>query len=60
MKSSTMLSCSKHPDEKLKYWCKNDICRTLTCRDCLLFEHKDHEYALIDTIANEAKATVSK
>ncbi len=59
MDSSAPLSCSKHPDEKLKYWCKNGSCQTITCRDCLLFEHKDHEYASIDVIANDLKATVS-
>jgi hypothetical protein len=33
-------------DEKLKYWCHR--CHLLICRDCVLFEHKDHPYVLIN------------
>ncbi|CAF1663191.1 unnamed protein product, partial [Adineta ricciae] len=36
MGSSMIFSCDKHPDEKLKYWCKSADCETVTCRDCLL------------------------
>ncbi len=50
-------SCQTHTDEKLKYWCHG--CDTLVCRDCLLFEHKEHNYALMDHVARELKSKVS-
>ena len=56
--SSMILACDKHPDEKLKYWCKSVTCETVTCRDCLLFEHKDHEYVPMDAVVHDVKATV--
>ena len=37
------LLCLVHPDEKLKYWCSHH--QSADCRDCLLFEGKDHKYA---------------
>ena len=49
--------CSVHPDEKLKYWCSNH--EIAICRDCLLFEHKDETYALIDKVAKDVSAKVS-
>ena len=49
MKPPDSVLCSIHPDEKLKYWCSDH--QIAVCRDCLLFEHKDHKYALIDQVA---------
>jgi ribosome-binding protein aMBF1 (putative translation factor) len=42
-----------HSDEKLKYWCKQ--CEVLVCRDCLLFQHKDHTFSSLKEAASEAK-----
>ena len=50
-------SCLTHTDEKLKYWCH--ACDILVCRDCLLFEHKEHHYALMDQVARKLKSEVS-
>lgn len=38
--------CSQHGDEKLKFYCRK--CEVLACRDCILVDHKDHNY--IETI----------
>jgi hypothetical protein len=54
---SEMVPCEIHIDEKLKYWCRG--CNILICRDCLLFEHKDHKYALIIDVAKELETKVS-
>lgn len=40
------LMCSQHPGEQLKLFC--DTCDHMTCRDCQLLEHKDHQYYFID------------
>ena len=45
--------CMDHLDEKFKYWCKQ--CEVLVCRDCLLFQHKDHTFLPLKEAASEAK-----
>jgi len=59
------LTCSKHNDELLRYYCK--ICDQATCKECISFQHQKHdnEY-LIDasnkfidhlyTVLNEGKS----
>ena len=40
--------CSKHRDEKLKYWCS---CEILICRDCQLSkQHRDHTPVPFDEV----------
>ena len=60
MEKTVIVSCEKHPDEKLKYWCKGETCQTLICRDCLLFEHKNHEYTVMEDVINQLTAKVRK
>jgi len=48
--------CSKHDGEVLKYWCLTD--KQLVCRDCLLFEHKNHEYLDLIKAANDSKSSL--
>ena len=57
-KPSLISLCPSHPDEKLKYCCRkcNDI---PVCHDCILFKHKDHDYALIDDVAKEIQTKVN-
>ncbi|XP_028410543.1 E3 ubiquitin-protein ligase TRIM33-like [Dendronephthya gigantea] len=43
------LYCQKHPSEKLKLFCIK--CERLTCRDCQLLEHKDHQYQFVNEAA---------
>ena len=38
--------CSLHGDEKLKFFCVP--CSELVCPECLLFEHKDHQFSLVE------------
>ncbi|XP_042646248.1 transcription intermediary factor 1-beta isoform X2 [Tyto alba] len=38
--------CSVHKDEPLVLFC--DTCDTLTCRDCQLNMHKDHQYQFLE------------
>lgn len=38
------LFCPVHPQEPLKLFC--ETCDTLTCRSCLLSEHKEHRYLI--------------
>ncbi|UJR22396.1 hypothetical protein I4U23_025457 [Adineta vaga] len=49
--------CSLHRDEKVKYWCT--ICSQLLCTDCILLEHKDHQYNLIPKMAKEFEIKIT-
>uniref|UniRef100_A0A8C9MPP1 Tripartite motif containing 66 n=1 Tax=Serinus canaria TaxID=9135 RepID=A0A8C9MPP1_SERCA len=40
------LLCPLHPPEALKVFC--ETCDTLTCRSCLLSEHKEHRFRHLD------------
>ena len=39
--SQISVYCSQHRDEKLKFYCKE--CEVLSCRDCIVFSHKNHK-----------------
>ncbi|XP_078510941.1 transcription intermediary factor 1-beta [Lissotriton helveticus] len=46
--------CSVHKQEPLMLFC--DTCDTLTCRDCQLQSHKDHQYQFLDdAVRNQRK-----
>ncbi|XP_021238320.1 transcription intermediary factor 1-beta isoform X2 [Numida meleagris] len=46
--------CSVHKQEPLVIFC--DTCDTLTCRDCQLNVHKDHQYQFLeDAVKNQRK-----
>ncbi|XP_074994935.1 transcription intermediary factor 1-beta isoform X8 [Calonectris borealis] len=46
--------CSVHKHEPLVLFC--DTCDTLTCRDCQLNTHKDHQYQFLeDAVRNQRK-----
>ncbi|UJR09041.1 hypothetical protein I4U23_013290 [Adineta vaga] len=56
-KPSELFACEKHTDEKLKYWCQK--CAQFVCSDCLLNEHKDHSYVVIQKIAKELQTKIN-
>ena len=45
--------CSKHPDEILKLFCIT--CDVVICRDCILMDHKDHEYNFVQNVVDTEK-----
>lgn len=44
-------------DKKVRYWCTTD--RHLICRDCVLFQHKDHACEDLPTASQKAKSAFS-
>lgn len=52
------LYCQKHPSEKLKLFCIK--CERLTCRDCQLLEHKDHQYQFVNEAAGRYREFFKK
>lgn len=49
--------CSEHPDEEIKFYCIP--CHTLTCIQCLILGHKEHEFKALD-ILKEDKVKAAK
>ena len=45
--------CQKHPEELLKLYCQD--CEVLVCRDCVLVQHKSHNYSFVDDVIEEEK-----
>jgi hypothetical protein len=56
-KNPAILFCKLYSGEQLKYWCQE--CHTSVCSDCLLNEHKDHSYNLINKTAKELETKVN-
>jgi hypothetical protein len=42
------LFCPKHEQEPLKLFCES--CHALICRDCTIFEHRDHVFKTVEDI----------
>ena len=52
------LKCSKHKDEPLKLYCHT--CYKLVCRDCIVIDHKGHEYAFVIDVAPKCKSAIKQ
>ncbi|XP_020905188.1 tripartite motif-containing protein 45-like [Exaiptasia diaphana] len=48
--------CEKHKGEAKKLFCKT--CEGLICRDCIIIDHKEHDYSFVDDIVEECKETI--
>ena len=52
--TTTFPHCHKHAEEQLKLYCQD--CEVLVCRDCVLVQHKYHDYSfVVDLIEDEKK-----
>ena len=45
LQSGQVQYCSTHKDETLKLFC--ETCMALVCRDCILVEHREHQYTFV-------------
>ena len=45
LQSGQVQYCSTHKDEALKLFC--ETCMALVCRDCILVEHREHQYMFV-------------
>ncbi|KAK3732275.1 hypothetical protein QZH41_014413, partial [Actinostola sp. cb2023] len=52
------LLCPKHKGEEQKVFCKT--CEVLICRDCVIIDHKDHDFCFMVDIAQEHKEKLTK
>ena len=51
--ASTFPHCQKHTEEQLKLYCQD--CEMLVCRDCVLVQHKYHDYSFVDDLIEDEK-----
>ncbi|NXH18483.1 TIF1B factor, partial [Bucco capensis] len=54
---SCPLYCSVHKEEPLALFC--DTCDALTCRDCQLSTHKDHQYQFLEEAVKNERETLA-
>ena len=47
------IRCPKHKDEIIKLFCKT--CQTTICRDCIIIDHRQHEYEFVEEVAVKEK-----
>ncbi|XP_078579824.1 E3 ubiquitin-protein ligase TRIM45-like [Branchiostoma floridae x Branchiostoma japonicum] len=56
VKSTPLPMCSKHGDEKLKFYC--ETCKHPICRDCTVLQHKDHGYSYMADVAIDVREEI--
>ena len=47
------IRCSEHKEEIIQLFCKT--CQTIACRDCIIADHRQHEYGFVEEVAVEEK-----
>ncbi|KAG5678202.1 hypothetical protein PVAND_007895 [Polypedilum vanderplanki] len=51
--STKEIKCQTHPQESLSCYC--ETCDKLTCRDCMLTEHRDHGFKFANDMAKQTR-----
>lgn len=49
----SIVQCSDHPDEQVKYFCMD--CNCIICRECILLIHKNHNVVLSSVVAGNKR-----
>ncbi|XP_002741523.1 E3 ubiquitin-protein ligase TRIM45-like [Saccoglossus kowalevskii] len=49
--------CDKHPDNQIKLYC--DTCEIAICLECIVVDHRDHQYKYLKNAASEFKEELS-
>ena len=57
LQSSQTQYCSKHKGEILKLFC--NTCQKLLCRDCVLVDHRQHEYVFVEDARKRIEGKVT-
>ena len=52
--------CSNHKGEVLKLFCQSPSFNRPICRDCIIINHRDHNYVFINDIAKKEKDDLKK
>ena len=52
------MKCKEHGGKKMKLYCYD--CEQLICRDCIVKDHKEHEYDFVDKAAIQCRASLKE
>ena len=58
MKVETQIRCKEHGGEEMKLYCYD--CKQLICRDCIVIDHKGHEYNFVNKVAVQCRASLKE
>ena len=56
MKVEAQIRCKEHGGKKMKLYCYD--CKQLICRDCIIIDHKGHEYNFVNKAAVQCRASL--
>ena len=52
------MRCFKHKKEIIQLFCKT--CQTTTCKNCIITDHRQHEYAFVEEVTVEEKQNLQQ
>ena len=58
VKEETQMRCKEHGGKKMKLYCYD--CKQLICRDCIVIDHKGHEYNFVNKAAVQCRASLKE
>ena len=58
VKEETQMKCKEHGGKKMKLYCYD--CEQLICRDCIIKDHKEHEYDFVNKAAVQFRVSLKE
>ena len=58
VKEEAQIRCKEHGGEEMKLYCYD--CKQLICRDCIVIDHKGHEYNFVNKAAVQCRASLKE
>jgi len=58
IKEEAQIRCKEHGGEEMKLYCYD--CKQLICRDCIIIDHKGHEYNFVNKAAVQCRASLKE
>jgi len=58
VKEEAQIRCKEHGGEEMKLYCYD--CKQLICRDCIIIDHKGHEYNFVIKAAVKCRASLKE
>jgi len=58
VKEEAQIRCKEHGGEEMKLYCYD--CKQLICRDCIIIDHKGHEYNFVNKAAVQCRASLKE
>ena len=58
VKEEAQMKCKEHGGKKMKLYCYD--CKQLICRDCIVKDHKEHEYEFVNKAVVQCRASLEE